>query len=84
MSILLTDEQIDKAMKYAIDWAQDYTMRGGKADSIPERQVAKAQLKKVVEWGDEVCSDETHHPHYDCMYKRCCSSCWQALLKEIN
>lgn len=41
---VIGDEKIDKAMEFAIDWAQDYTIRNGKADSIPERQVAQAQL----------------------------------------
>lgn len=49
MGILLSDGQIDKAMEYAINWAQDYTIRNGRADSIPERQVAKAQLKQVID-----------------------------------
>lgn len=46
--ILLDDDEIDKAMKYAMDWAQDYTIRNGEPDPIPERQVAIAQAKKTL------------------------------------
>lgn len=48
-------------------------------------KVAKAQLKKVVEWGDESC------PHILTQImdgsetkKRNCDACWQALLKEVE
>jgi len=44
----------------------------------------QAQLKKMVEWGEEVCTDKSHHPHYDCMYRHYCISCWKALLKEVG
>ena len=46
--------------------------------------VAKAQLKKVVEWGNEVCVDDAHHPRFQCMLRHCCLTCWQSLLKEIE
>ena len=46
---ILSDEEIDKAMKYAIDQAQHYTIRNGKTIPIPERQVAQAQLSKDIE-----------------------------------
>ncbi len=45
---VIGDREIDKAMEYAIDWAQDYTERDGKPDSIPERQVALAQLHHTI------------------------------------
>lgn len=51
---------------------------------IEDRGIAKTQLKKVVEWGDEACSDKEHHPHYDHMLRRACPMCWQALLEEVN
>ena len=48
---------------------------------IPQR-VAKAQLKKVVKWGNEGC------PHllddYGGQDKRECGHCWQALKKEVE
>jgi hypothetical protein len=46
---LLTDREIDKAMEYADDLAQDYTIRDGKPAPIPERQVAIAQDIKTTE-----------------------------------
>ena len=46
--------------------------------------VAKAQLKKVVEWGNEVCVGRENHPGYDNVLRRACSHCWQALLEEVK
>lgn len=40
---------------------------------------ADAMLKKVYEWGDELCD-----MHQETKYKRQCGYCWQALLKEIR
>lgn len=56
---------------------------------LTNRRTAQAQLKKVVKWGYESC------PHakifttkigvpYSTKYKRECSECWQALLKEVE
>ena len=49
---------------------------------------AKAQLKKVVEWGTEYC---VWHPQqspngslYANLHRRQCDVCWQDLLKEIE
>ena len=84
----LTDEKIDKAMEYAIDWAQDYTTRNGKADSIPERQVAIAQKKQtvrdIVKWGDEKCPHIVDLGEVGTMElpKRACVKCWHKLQQQ--
>ncbi len=49
--------------------------------------VAKAQLKKVVEWGDTRCDGD--EKHYGSQFippplKRNCPECWQALLEEVK
>lgn len=82
--ILLTDKEIDEAMEYAIDWAQDYTIRNGKVDSIPERQVALAQLKKVVEWLNGSCEHSKTQTFGTISKRDWCDLCWQALLKEAK
>ena len=50
----ISDEKIDKAMEYAMDWAQDYTTRNGKPEPIPERQVAQTQLDSCEKEHDEI------------------------------
>lgn len=66
MGILLTDEEMREA--YGIE-GEYGTMDG----------VAKAQLKKVVEWIDS--------PN-DCEHgkacRACCEECWESLLKEVE
>ena len=50
------------------------------------QEVNKAQLKRVVEWGDEMC------PHIIDLEgvgtfelpKRACKKCWQSLLDEVK
>ncbi len=73
MSILLTPEEILEAYH-------------GRVSDI--REVAKAQLKKVVEWLHEECFDhpyESELPSEEYNRKRYrCFECWQALLKEIE
>ena len=45
------------------------------------REVAKVQLRKVVEWGSEDC---LHLPGPYSMRKRACDECWQSLLEEVK
>lgn len=45
------------------------------------REIAKAQLKKVVEWGDESCEE---HAVNQGTRKRDCPFCWQVLLEETK
>ena len=73
MTVLLSEEEIDIALMR--NCSDGY---GG---------VAQAQLKKVVEWGDEDCDgDDTH---WGTIYsplkpKRQCPQCWQALKEEAG
>ena len=51
-------------------------------------KIAKAQLKKVVEWGDEPCyihlvKDGAVNTT-EGIKRRECSKCWQALLEEVK
>lgn len=45
-------------------------------------RVAKAQLGKVVEWGNEECLEYSND--FISIKRRECSHCWQTLLKEIE
>ncbi|KKM63467.1 hypothetical protein LCGC14_1511280, partial [marine sediment metagenome] len=73
-SILLDDEEIKEASREYPDSMLNY--------NPPQlRRIAKAQLKKVVEWGEGRC------PHFNpggetTIYgkRRDCYKCWQALL----
>ncbi len=82
-TIVLTDEEISKYIdNLSLDDTFDNWLEGK-----PWKIVAKAQLKKVVEWGKEECPHE-----YDIVaninMKRECFICWQemeqALLKEVE
>ncbi len=64
---------------------KDKTKQKEVADSI-----AKAQLKKIHSWGNEICEK---HPRWvtqgdvttcDKPLKRECGLCWQALLDEVK
>ena len=83
--IQLTDEEIKRVMETMSSQGimlnpEDYLEEG--------KAVAKAQLKKVVEWGDEPCYihlvkdgavDTTEG-----IKRRECPKCWQALLEEVK
>ena len=43
---------------------------------------AKAQLKKVVEWGDEPCNQHINLVHD--AHRHECLLCWQSLLGEVS
>ena len=47
------------------------------------RSIAKAQLKKVVEWGEELCPHQLY-PSTTLKKKWWCTNCRQDLLKEIE
>ena len=79
--IRLTDEEIgnlldpDREYKYP-------RSDGSEVWLIDCRQVAKATLKKVVEWGEEEC---TGHGNYQYSLKRRqCAVCWQALCQAAG
>ena len=75
--IRLTDEEITEL------WKQ-LNKQYPKLDRITSiREGAKAQLKKVVEWGNEDCAclreEGSHIPH-----RHFCPRCWQALVEEVK
>ena len=74
--ILLTDEEIKGALRFM---GED--VGGHNWYEHTEKAIAKSQLKKVVEWGDEDCTDRSQS---GTMKKRECGFCWQALLEEIG
>ena len=60
---------------------------GGFIRSEVEKAIARAQLKKVVEWGNEDCTEHgfiiteevlKYPPRHQC------PKCWQVLRKEVN
>ncbi len=80
--ILLTDEEIEEIISPML--------------MVSPATIAKAQLKKVVEWGDEDCPEHAVEareslrrglelcglsPIYP---RRECQTCWQALKKECE
>jgi len=79
MSILLTNEEFFKLH-------EDFFGEGSGSccevdDSDLCYRVAKAQLKKVWEWGNEICTEHTTDP---LQLRRLCSACWKSLEKEIK
>ena len=57
-------------------------------DMYALRAVAKAQLKKDMEWGNEYC---VYHPQllpngslYSSLHRRQCDECWQSLSEEVK
>lgn len=80
--IRLTDEEIQRIRVESSNWSE-------------AERIAKAQLEKVVEWGDEPCLehqfpipvivDGIKQTLKSSTYKRRdCSVCWQALLEEVK
>ena len=49
-----------------------------------EHHLLKAQSKKVVEWGDEDCTEHDHHPIISGFSRFMCWECRQALLEEVK
>lgn len=71
--IKLTDEE--KLKSFCHYGNQTYSMMSSVVDDV-----AKVQLKKVVEWGNERCIEHDLEG-YD---RRECSQCWQSLLEEVK
>jgi len=72
--ILLTDGEI---LKIAHDtYTRDIVSTG--------KDIAKAQLKKVVEWGLKVCVATSHEGYVNSLNQGLCRDCWQALLEEVK
>ncbi|KKN75004.1 hypothetical protein LCGC14_0385060 [marine sediment metagenome] len=86
--ILLTDEEIRGAIQdynATLNQCCDDSYFTIHADSF--NAIAKAQLKKVVEWGNEWCPVHTIEISKDVtevIAKHQCCECWQALLKEVE
>ena len=74
--MLLREEEISLALRN-----QGYT-----DEVYPELEVvAKAQLKKVVEWGDGHCSLLEHGDNAKWpIPRKHCLECWQVLLEEVK
>ena len=76
--ILLKEEQIEaitaKALKEHPHWEVDAWGLFA--------EVAKEQLKRIVEWGDEECPDYSND--IISIKRRECSACWQALSEEVK
>jgi len=81
--IRLTDEEIAKAIDEVY-----YKGTGTYSVNIADKSIAKAQLKKVHSWGDELCDGSCRGvPRAGLDWyikKRECRGCWQALLEEIK
>ncbi len=81
--MLLTDEEIiaiDKQIGNDQQWLDENDEY--KAIIYEQRIYAKAQLKKMAEWGDETCPHKYDPPFNG--HKRECSYCWQSLLDEVE
>lgn len=83
MEILLNDEEI-KALRFAIilDRSTPEDILG-----LYAKGVAKAQLKAVAKWGEELCYDHngTQRKEQGWHVKRHeCPICWLVLLKEVD
>ena len=82
MGILLTEEEIRQAEHESYlkgKWQDD----DGVLESKP-RYIAKAQVKKVVEWGDEECPHPSTFDGQLLGKKRNCPECWREILKGIE
>ena len=86
--LLLTDSEIKEATRERLADLQ-IEGKGIFEQIIPDqRKVTKAQLKKVVEWGDEECfkhpfPSDLMEEEYNRKRHRC-PECSQSLLKEIE
>ena len=76
--IRLTDEEITEL------WKQ-LNKQYPKLDRITSiREGAKAQLKKMVEWGEGNCLDHPFRGGIVQLQRKECTLCWQALLEETK
>ena len=78
--VLLNDEEIQQEIGGSLEVFM------GIEHNLPK--ILKAQLKKVVEWGDEECfkhpfTSDLKEEEYNRKRHRC-PECWQSLLKELE
>jgi len=78
MGILLSDKEKALAVNAEMERTKDAP------DSMMDYSdtIAKAQLKKVVKWGNKRCRE--HPGVYGEQDRHYCGICWKALLKEIE
>ena len=77
--ILLTDEEMGDLL--CLEKEYTYPCSNGSFTSTVDcRAIAKAQRKKVVEWGGEDCVEHRSEGYL----RRECSQCWQTLLRECD
>ena len=82
--IRLTDEEIGEVMGLPYPLEEDLEHENYAVVDIQDlHPLAKAQLKKVVEWGDDLCLEHANKQVIN-VYKRECPQCWQALLEEVK
>lgn len=94
MGILLTVEEANQAKITGREhWSKElerfYCTDGveyPKEGEYEDQAISKAQLKKVVEWGNSFCTTIDHYgsDKRANTRKRECRKCWQALLKEVE
>lgn len=79
--MILSEEEIDLVLEKVLNnWWLDCKV-------TPQSSIAKAQLKKVYEWGDEDCYDHNGEQRKEQGWRvkrRECPLCWQALLEEVK
>ena len=90
--ILLTDEELkeqDANLRAGILAHHALAVKNGRDPTLgtsealfERRKVAKAQLKKVGEWGNRWCTDHHNIPPH--LKRKECPTCWQALLEETE
>lgn len=70
--ILLTDSEL-------LDAFERVTGENSRA-GLPG--IAKAQIKKLYDWGNEICSNSHHNNLRDEYLRRHCKKCWEELNQE--
>ena len=77
--LLLSDEEITEANRIP---PEEYRAEPNWWLRV-SRKVAKAQLKKLVKWGNEICDNGTHHAFHIKDERKYCSVCmgdfWRVL-----
>ena len=76
MKLGLTDEEI--CALRGLDVSDEYP-----PTLAHHRDIAKLQLKKVMEWGNEPCDEHTVGIRAK-LKRHQCIECWQALLEEVR
>ncbi len=83
--ILLTGEQQLEVLRKLRDKYRGDDEQPTRA--MEDEALCKAQLKKVVEWLNNPCTEhkfEAIKRASFCLWRRQCPKCWQALLEEVK